>query len=73
MDFSNKMTDNGNPSWDLFLARYDRALGEIMSERAAQKEANEAARRASRGKRNMYEMDDCEESVCRSSKRSKKR
>lgn len=63
----------GVPSWDLFLAHYDRALGDIIAERVAQKEANEAARRASRGKRNIYEMDDNQKRVGCSLKRSKQR
>ncbi|PXF49339.1 hypothetical protein BWQ96_00927 [Gracilariopsis chorda] len=65
------MTDISVPSWDLFLARYDRALGDIITERVAQKEATDAARRASRGKRTMYEMEEKGESVGRSSKRSR--
>lgn len=71
MNFTDNMTDINAPSWKLFLARYDRPLGEIISERVAQKEANESARRASRGKRNMYEMADTHENIGRSSKRSK--
>lgn len=55
---TNMMLDVTAPSWKLFLARYDRALGEIITERTVQKEAEEAARRASTGKRNMYEMVD---------------
>lgn len=65
-------TDIAAPSWKFFLDRYDRALGEIISERTAQKEANEAARRASRGKRNMYEMESEDVCFARSIKRARK-
>ncbi|PXF49357.1 hypothetical protein BWQ96_00931 [Gracilariopsis chorda] len=71
MDFTSAMSDDSVPSWDRFLARYDRALGDIITEHRAQKDAEEAARRASRGKRTMYEMEESG-GVGRSSKRSKK-
>lgn len=68
---TNIVIDTAVPSWELFLARYDRALCEIISQRTAQKEADEAARRASRGKRNMYEMEE-EGEIGRSTKRARK-